>query len=266
MLKSVLNCSHGAYKAKKNMVGGLRMSAQPKKAKFSANLLKQRINSTRNVFVKGSSSTVSLSLDRDLIVPSDGFSSIEDALLGLSKGNFVVVVDDENRENEGDLIINGDKMTTEKMAFMIEYTSGVVCMAMEAPDLKRIDLPLMLNSKENFESMYTAFTITVDADQGTTTGISASDRAITIKKMSDPNTSPSDFRRPGHIFPLRYKEGGVLIRPGHTEAGVDLAKLSGSFPGSALCEIVNRRDGSMARTAELLAFFQGIWLPLHHHR
>lgn len=125
---------------------------------------------------------------------------------------------------------------------------------MEGADLDRLQLPLMVRSAENDESMYTAFTITVDLRKGTSTGISAADRAATLRAMADPSVSPDDFRRPGHIFPLRYRPGGVIVRPGHTEAAVDLARSSGSYPAGVLCEIVDRDDGSMARTPKLMQF------------
>lgn len=127
---------------------------------------------------------------------------------------------------------------------------------MEGKDLDRLQLPLMVRSAENEESMYTAFTITVDLRKGTTTGISAADRAATLRAMADPTVSPDDFRRPGHIFPLRYRPGGVIVRPGHTEAAVDLARASGSYPAGVLCEIVDRDNGSMARTPKLMQFAQ----------
>jgi 3,4-dihydroxy 2-butanone 4-phosphate synthase/GTP cyclohydrolase II len=183
-----------------------------------------------------------------------GFDSIEDALHDLRQGKFVVVLDDEDRENEGDLIMNADKMTTEAMAFMVEYTSGVICISMEAADMDRLRLPLMVDSAANNESMYTAFTITIDLKEGCTTGISAADRSATIRAMADPASKPEQFRRPGHIFPLKYRPGGVLVRPGHTEAALDLARLSGSYPAGVLCEIVNKEDGSMSRTPQLMAF------------
>jgi 3,4-dihydroxy 2-butanone 4-phosphate synthase/GTP cyclohydrolase II len=185
-----------------------------------------------------------------------GFDSIEDALHDLRQGKFVVVLDDEDRENEGDLIMNADKMTTEAMAFMVEYTSGVICISMEGADMDRLRLPLMVDSAANNESMYTAFTITIDLSEGCTTGISAADRSATIRAMADPAVKPEAFRRPGHIFPLKYRPGGVLVRPGHTEAALDLARLSGSYPAGVLCEIVNKEDGSMSRTPQLMAFAQ----------
>jgi 3,4-dihydroxy 2-butanone 4-phosphate synthase len=168
-----------------------------------------------------------------LNTPSEGFDSIGEALQDLAAGKFVVVLDDEDRENEGDLIINADKVTTADMAFMVEHTSGVICIGMHGEDLDRLRLPLMVDSRANNESMYTAFTVTVDLEEGTTTGISAADRAATLRALADPSRHPSDFRRPGHIFPLRARPGGVLVRPGHTEAAVDLATLSGSYPAGA---------------------------------
>jgi 3,4-dihydroxy 2-butanone 4-phosphate synthase/GTP cyclohydrolase II len=189
-----------------------------------------------------------------LDTPAQGFDSIEAALGDLAQGKFVVVLDDEDRENEGDLIINADKMTTESMAFMVEYTSGVICISMDGSDMNRLKLPLMVPPSDNNESMSTAFTITIDLKEGCTTGISAADRTSTIRRMADPSSHPDEFRRPGHIFPLRYRQGGVITRPGHTEAALDLARLSGSYPAGVLCEIVNKADGSMSRTPQLMAF------------
>ncbi|KXZ41938.1 hypothetical protein GPECTOR_239g568 [Gonium pectorale] len=201
-----------------------------------------------------SNSSLRLPVELDLETPLPGFDSIASALEDLAAGKLIVVIDDEDRENEGDLIMNADKVTTETMAFLVEYTSGVVCISMEGRDLDRLKLPLMISSAENEESMYTAFTVTVDLRHGITTGISASDRAKTIRRLADPSADWTDFRRPGHIFPLRYRPGGVLVRPGHTEAAVDLARLSGSFPAGVLCELVNKEDGSMSRTPQLLEF------------
>eukprot|EP00775_Hariotina_reticulata_P009154 gene9154-9322_t len=207
------------------------------------------------VIVAGSSKqSMYTVLPERLDEPTPGFDSIASALEDLAAGKFVVVLDDEDRENEGDLIINADKVTTEAMAFMVEHTSGVICISMEGRDLDRLKLPLMVQSAENDESMYTAFTITLDLRVGTTTGISAADRAATLRAMADPERNPDDFRRPGHIFPLRYRQGGVIVRPGHTEAAVDLARASGSYPAGVLCEIVDRSDGSMARTPKLMQF------------
>lgn len=186
--------------------------------------------------------------------PAEGFNSISEALTDLAQGKFVVVLDDESRENEGDLIMAAETMTTEAMAFMVKYTSGVICVPLEGRDLDRLQIPLMVSSAENEEMLYTAFTVTVDARHGTTTGISAADRTATVKALADRSTKPDDFKKPGHIFPLRYRQGGVLQRPGHTEAAVDLARLAGCSPVGVLCEIVSKADGSMARTPELIEF------------
>jgi 3,4-dihydroxy 2-butanone 4-phosphate synthase/GTP cyclohydrolase II len=163
----------------------------------------------------------------------------------------VIVVDDEDRENEGDLITAADVMTPESMAFMIRYTSGVICMPMEGERLDQLRLPLMV--ADNTEAQRTAFTVSVDARHGTSTGISAADRCTTVLAMLDEATRPEDLARPGHIFPLRYREGGVLKRAGHTEAAVDLARMAGFRAAGVLAEVVND-DGTMARLPELQAF------------
>eukprot|EP01026_Neomeris_dumetosa_P026400 TRINITY_DN2156_c0_g1_i5.p1 TRINITY_DN2156_c0_g1~~TRINITY_DN2156_c0_g1_i5.p1 ORF type:complete len:385 (+),score=55.80 TRINITY_DN2156_c0_g1_i5:114-1268(+) len=183
-----------------------------------------------------------------------GFSSVESVLEDVKQGKPVVVLDDESRENEGDLIVAADQMSVETMAFIVEYSSGVICVGMRGEDLDRLQIPLMVEDKRNEESMYTAFTVTVDAWNGTTTGISAADRTITVKLLGSPDSKPNDFRKPGHLFPLRSRRGGVLERPGHTEASVDLAYLAGCFPAGVLCEIVDKRDGSMARGKYLMDF------------
>ncbi len=181
------------------------------------------------------------------------FDTVESAIDAVRRGEFVVVVDDEDRENEGDLIIAAEKMTPDKMAFMIRYTSGVICLPMEGARLDELQLPLMVSGNENTEGQRTAFTISVDARHGTTTGISAADRCTTVHALIDASTGPADLARPGHIFPLRYREGGVLKRAGHTEAGVDLARMAGCFPAGVLAEIVND-DGTMQRMADLKQF------------
>ncbi len=181
------------------------------------------------------------------------FDTVESAIDAVRRGEFVVVVDDEDRENEGDLIIAAEKMTPDKMAFMIRYTSGVICLPMEGARLDELQLPLMVSGNENTEGQRTAFTISVDARHGTTTGISAADRCTTVHTLIDPSTGPADLARPGHIFPLRYRDGGVLKRAGHTEAGVDLARMAGCFPAGVLAEIVND-DGTMQRMADLKEF------------
>ncbi len=164
---------------------------------------------------------------------------------------MVIVVDDEDRENEGDLIFAAEKVTPEHIAFMVHHTSGLITVPMEAERLEELHLPPM--ASHNTEFMGTAFTISVDARAGTTTGISAADRACTIRALVDPDTKPADLARPGHIFPLRYTEGGVLRRTGHTEAAVDLSRLAGLYPAGVICELVNE-DGSMARLPALERF------------
>src|SRR5882757_4131449 len=153
------------------------------------------------------------------------FAGIDRAIADVASGRPVIVVDDENRENEGDLIFAAAKATPELLAFTVRHTSGVICVAMPGADLDRLHIPLM--TSQNSEHMRTAFTVTVDARHGVTTGISAADRARTIRTLADSATEPYELVRPGHIFPLRYHEGGVLRRRGHTEAAVDLARLAG---------------------------------------
>ncbi len=181
------------------------------------------------------------------------FTKIEQAIDAIRRGEFVVVVDDEDRENEGDLIIAAEKMTPEKMAFMIRHTSGVICLPMEGDRLDQLRLPLMVAGTENTEGQRTAFTVSVDAKHGTTTGISAADRSATVLALMDPHTTADDLAKPGHVFPLRYRDGGVLKRAGHTEAGVDLARLAGMQPAGVLAEIVND-DGTMRRLPDLEKF------------
>jgi len=184
----------------------------------------------------------------EVVVP---FTKIENAIAAVSRGELVVVVDDADRENEGDLIMAAEKITPETMAFMIRHTSGVICMPVEGHRLDELQLPLMVAN--NTESQRTAFTVSVDAVHGTTTGISAADRATTVRTLLDPRTRAEDLARPGHIFPLRYRDGGVLKRAGHTEASVDLARLAGCYPAGVLAEVVND-DGSMARLPSLERF------------
>ena len=164
---------------------------------------------------------------------------------------MVIVTDDEDRENEGDLIMAAEKVSATTMAFMIRHTSGVICVPMTGDRLDALQVPLMV--EQNRESHRTAFTVSVDAARGVTTGISAGDRATTVRVLVDAKTKPADLVRPGHIFPLRYREGGVLKRAGHTEASVDLARLAGCSPAGIIGEIVNE-DGTMARLPELIKF------------
>ncbi|OYQ62693.1 bifunctional 3,4-dihydroxy-2-butanone-4-phosphate synthase/GTP cyclohydrolase II [Pseudanabaena sp. SR411] len=179
------------------------------------------------------------------------FDSIPDALNDLKSGRLIVVVDDENRENEGDLIGAAQFATPEMVNFMAVKARGLICLAMTGDRLDRLDLPLMVD--RNTDSQQTAFTVSIDAVEGTSTGISAEDRSRTIQAAINPNTRPNDLRRPGHVFPLRAKGGGVLKRAGHTEAAVDLAQMSGLYPAGVICEIQND-DGSMARLPELIEY------------
>jgi 3,4-dihydroxy 2-butanone 4-phosphate synthase/GTP cyclohydrolase II len=179
------------------------------------------------------------------------FATIRQAVADIAAGRPVVVVDDEDRENEGDLIFAAEHATPELIAFTIRYTSGVICVPMEGDTLDRLQIPLM--TEHSTEPKRTAFTISVDARDGVSTGISAADRSRTIRALADPATTAADLTRPGHLFPLRYADGGVLRRPGHTEAAVDLARLAGLRPVGVICEIVND-DGSMKRLAELTEF------------
>jgi 3,4-dihydroxy 2-butanone 4-phosphate synthase / GTP cyclohydrolase II len=181
------------------------------------------------------------------------------AIKDIADGRPVVVVDDANRENEGDIILAAAKATPELLAFMVRYTSGVICAPMRGQDLDRLQLPLM--TTQNTERMRTAFTVTVDAAHDVTTGISAADRTVTLNKLTDPAATAGDFVKPGHIFPLRYREGGVLVRPGHTEAAVDLATLAGLPPVGVLSEIVND-DGTMMRLPALRDFADSHGLAL----
>ncbi|WP_156756455.1 bifunctional 3,4-dihydroxy-2-butanone-4-phosphate synthase/GTP cyclohydrolase II [Actinokineospora pegani] len=181
------------------------------------------------------------------------FPDIDRALVDIAAGKAVVVVDDEDRENEGDLIFAAEKTTPELLAFMVRYTSGYVCVALTDTDCARLDLPPMFHT--NQDARGTAYTVTVDAKEGITTGISAHDRALTIRKLADPGSVAGDFNRPGHVVPLRARDGGVLRRPGHTEAAVDLAKMAGLAPAGVLCEIVSQKsEGDMALRDELEVF------------
>jgi 3,4-dihydroxy 2-butanone 4-phosphate synthase / GTP cyclohydrolase II len=184
-------------------------------------------------------------------VETDTFATIPEAIDEIAQGRIVIVVDDADRENEGDLIVAAEKVTPETIAFMVRYTSGVICMPVLGERLDELRIPLMVAS--NTDHQGTAFTVSVDARRGVTTGISAADRARTIRTLIDPATLPEDVLRPGHIFPLRYREGGVLRRAGHTEAAVDLARLAGLYPAGVLCETVND-DGTMARLPDLARF------------
>ncbi|MEW6066646.1 3,4-dihydroxy-2-butanone 4-phosphate synthase [Desulforamulus profundi] len=178
------------------------------------------------------------------------FNSIEEAIEDIRAGKIIVVVDDEDRENEGDLVMAAEKATTEAINFMAIHGRGLICMPIYGERLDELNLPAMVTN--NTDPHGTAFTVSVDAKE-CTTGISAVERAFTIQKILDPRTKPEDLRRPGHIFPLRAKEGGVLVRSGHTEAAVDLARLAGLKSAGVICEIM-KDDGTMARVPELIEF------------
>jgi 3,4-dihydroxy 2-butanone 4-phosphate synthase/GTP cyclohydrolase II len=184
---------------------------------------------------------------------------IETALAAIAAGGMVVVVDDENRENEGDLVLAAALATPESIAFMVRHTSGVLCAPLAGADLDRLRLPPMTAVNEDPKG--TAYTVSVDAASGVTTGISAADRAETVRALADPRTGPDDLTRPGHLFPLRAHPSGVLGRAGHTEAAVDLTRLAGLRPAGVIAEIVND-DGSMARLPQLLEFAETHALPI----
>lgn len=177
--------------------------------------------------------------------------SIKDALIDFAAGKFLIVTDDESRENEGDLIVLAEKVTAEQTAFMVRHTTGILCVAIDKATARRLELPMMYES--NQDRRKTAFTVSVDAAEGITTGVSAIERTTTIKLLASPDASAQDFIRPGHIFPLVAHEEGLAARGGHTEAGIALAQLAGASPAALLSEIVND-DGSMARGDSLRAF------------
>ncbi len=179
------------------------------------------------------------------------FSPIEDIVEAIGRGDLVIMVDDEDRENEGDLILAADSATPEKLGFMLRYTSGIICLPVVGERLDELELPMMVAN--NTDVRRTAFTVSIDATVGTTTGISSADRCRTIEAMVNPESKPEDFSRPGHMYPLRYEPGGVLKRAGHTEAAVDLAELAGHYPAGVLAEIMND-DGSVARLPQLVEF------------
>ena len=181
------------------------------------------------------------------------FHTVKEILEEIKKGHFVILIDDENRENEGDLIISSDFITPSAINFMTKEARGLVCVSITEEQAKRLSLPLMVKEEENFSPHQTAFTISVEAAKGVSTGISASDRAQTVKVLCDPSSTSSDIISPGHIFPIKAQKGGVLKRAGHTEASVDFCKLAGLTPSAVICEIVNS-DGTMARIPELLEF------------
>jgi len=177
-----------------------------------------------------------------------GLASIPEVIEDIKAGKFVVLVDNEDRENEGDLVIAAEKVTSEAINFMAKYARGLICMPVIGKRLDELDIPLMVG--QNTSKYSTAFTVSVEAKHGVSTGISAADRAQTIRTIIDPATKPEDLVRPGHVFPLRAREGGVLVRVGHTEAIIDLARLAGLYPAGVICEILNE-DGTMARLPQL---------------
>lgn len=179
------------------------------------------------------------------------FDSAEAAIAAIARGEFVVVVDDESRENEGDLIVAADAITPQAVGFMLRYTSGLICVALPGDVLDSLRLPPMV--RDNHDSFETAFSVSVDLRHGVSTGISATDRAATLRALADPASCAGDFVRPGHVFPLRARPGGVLERPGHTEAASDLVRLAGRSPGGVLCELVDG-NGEMLRRPGLLQF------------
>lgn len=187
------------------------------------------------------------------------FAPIEDALAALREGRMIVVVDDEDRENEGDLTMAASKVTPEAINFMVKHGRGLVCLAMTPERLDHLDIPLEVS--DNSSRRETAFCVSIDAKKGTTTGVSAADRAKTIKVAIAKDSTPRDLSRPGHIFPLRARPGGVLVRSGHTEAAVDLARMAGLPPAGVICEIMND-DGTMARVPELTKFAKKHKLPM----
>jgi 3,4-dihydroxy 2-butanone 4-phosphate synthase/GTP cyclohydrolase II len=192
-----------------------------------------------------------LQIVRDRNERTCSFARVEDAIAAIRAGKMVIVVDDEDRENEGDLTIAAEKITPEAINFMARYGRGLICLAMTSERLDELEIPLMV--PRNSSRFETAFCVSIEAKNGTTTGISASDRATTVLAAIDPRTKPSDLVRPGHVFPLRARNAGVLVRAGQTEGAVDLARLAGLAPAGVICEIMND-DGTMARAAELGSF------------
>lgn len=189
---------------------------------------------------------------------STAVERVEKALQALKDGKGVVVMDDENRENEADLIYSADKLTEKQMALMIRECSGIVCICLRDEDCQRLELPQMVPNNTNTQG--TAFTVSIEAAKGCTTGVSAKDRVTTIKAAANPEGKPEDLLRPGHVYPLRARKGGVLERRGHTETTVDLMRLAGFYPCGVLCELMNE-DGTMARLPQALEFARKHNLP-----
>jgi 3,4-dihydroxy 2-butanone 4-phosphate synthase/GTP cyclohydrolase II len=183
--------------------------------------------------------------------PTSPFTAIDTAVQAIGDGQMIIVVDDQDRENEGDLTIAAEKITPEAINFMARYGRGLVCLPMTGERLDELDIPMMVS--QNTSQFETAFAVSIESKRDTSTGISAADRAATVREAIDPATKPSDLARPGHMFPLRARGGGVLVRAGQTEAAVDLARLAGLSPAGVICEIMND-DGTMARVTELTKF------------
>ena len=179
------------------------------------------------------------------------FAAVEDALASIQRGEMVIVVDDEDRENEGDLTMAAEKVTPEAINFMAKFGRGLICLPMTGERLDKLEIPLMVT--KNSTRFETAFCVPIEAKRGTSTGISAADRAATVRAAINPKTKPADLARPGHMFPLRARDGGVLVRAGQTEAAVDLARIAGMTPAGVICEIMND-DGTMARVPALTKF------------
>lgn len=184
---------------------------------------------------------------------------VERALAALRAGKGVMVLDDEDRENEGDMIFAAETMTVEQMALTIRHGSGIVCLCLTQERCNQLDLPMMVDN--NTSAYGTGFTVTIEAAEGVTTGVSAQDRVTTIRAAVADNAKPADLHRPGHVFPLRAREGGVLTRPGHTEATIDLVSLAGFKPAGVLCELTND-DGSMAHAPEVVTFAKAHEMPV----
>lgn len=181
------------------------------------------------------------------------FHDLFEIVDGLRQGEMVIMVDDEDRENEGDVIFAAQHATPEKVNFLAKHARGLICLALTPEQVDRLQLPLMVPETQNGSPNRTAFTVSVEAASGISTGISAADRSRTLQVAGSPNSGPADLIRPGHIFPLRARAGGVLERPGHTEAGVDLMRLAGLVPAAVICEVMND-DGTMARVEDLRLF------------
>ena len=187
---------------------------------------------------------------------------IEEVIEDVRNGKMVIMVDDEDRENEGDVVIAAEKTTPEAINFMARYACGLICLSLTEERVKHLRLPLMV--RDNTSQYNTAFTVSIEAKEGVTTGISAHDRARTVLTAIDDKAGPDDLVRPGHIFPLMARDGGVLVRVGHTEASVDLARLAGLKPAGVICEVMNE-DGTMARLPDLEVFAEPAWPEDRHH-